>query len=144
MVTLQTQRVANFFRNNMRGLLDTKTTIPSEKEILANTKNAVDNYNLAPENPSLPNTAYWKKIADMWRITQDQAKRQRCMNCEYFNNTPDMMEAMEAIPLNKYDLYDGQAQRGYCHKLDFICHTSRTCSVWEEKDYEIPEEEMED
>jgi hypothetical protein len=55
-----------------------------------------------------------------------------------------MLEAMEAIPLNKYDLYDGQAQRGYCNKLDFICHNSRVCSVWEEKEYEQPEMESED
>lgn len=127
----------------MRGLLDTKVTIPSAKEIDANTKNAIKNFNLAPTNLSLPNTEYWKKMAAMWRITPDQAKRRRCGNCEYYENTPDMLEAMEAIPLNQYDLYDGQAQRGYCHKLAFICHNSRVCSVWEEKDYEQPEDEME-
>jgi hypothetical protein len=127
----------------IKGLLDTKTTIPSAKEIAKNTENAIKNYALAPENPSLPNTAYWKKMADMWRITPDQAKRRRCGNCEYYENTPSMLEAMEAIPLNKYDLYDGQAQRGYCHKLDFICHNSRVCSVWEEKEYETPEDDME-
>jgi hypothetical protein len=125
----------------MRGLLDTKVSIPSAKTIEANTQNAIKNFSLGAPNPSLPNTEYWNKMAKMWRITPAQAKRQRCANCEYYDNTPDMMEAMEAIPLNKHDLYDGQAQRGYCHKLDFICHTSRTCSVWEEKDYEIPEDE---
>jgi hypothetical protein len=127
----------------IKGLLDTKTTIPSAKEIAKNTQNAIKNFALAPQNPSLPNTAYWKKMADMWRITPAQAERRRCGNCEYYENTPDMLEAMEAIPLNKYDLYDGQAQRGYCHKLDFICHNSRVCSVWEEKEYEQPEDEME-
>jgi hypothetical protein len=127
----------------IKGLLDTKTTIPSAKEIAKNTENAIKNFALAPQNPSLPNTAYWKKMADMWRITPAQAERRRCGNCEYYENTPDMLEAMEAIPLNKYDLYDGQAQRGYCHKLDFICHNSRVCSVWEEKEYEQPEDEME-
>jgi len=128
----------------IKGLLDTKTTIPSAKEIAKNTENAIKNFALAPQNPSLPNTAYWKKMADMWRITPAQAQRRRCGNCEYYENTPDMLEAMEAIPLNKYDLYDGQAQRGYCHKLDFICHNSRVCSVWEEKEYEQPEMESKD
>ena len=125
------------------GLLDTKASIPPIKEIESNTLNAINNYSLGPSNPSLPNTEYWKKMGDMWRITPAQAKRQRCSNCEYYENTPEMMEAMEAMPLNKHDLYDGQAQRGYCHKLNFICHTSRTCSVWEKKDYIQPEEEME-
>jgi len=128
----------------MRGLLDTKVTIPSEKYIIANTKNAIKNYLLMPENPSLPNTEQWKKMADMFRVAAAEVKRQRCANCEYYDNTPDMMEAMEAIPLNKWDLYDGQPQRGYCHKLGFICHTSRLCSAWEEKDYEVPTDTEED
>ena len=128
----------------MRGLLDIKLSIPSEKEILKNTKNAVDNYALAPENPSLSNKDYWAKMGKVFRITPAEAKRRRCGNCEYYENTPDMLELMESIPLNKYDLYDGQAQRGYCHKLDFICHNSRLCSVWEEKDYETPSDTEED
>lgn len=124
----------------MRGLLDTKVSIPSEKEIAANTQNAIDNYALMPTNPDLPNTEQWNKMAKIFRITPAEVKRQRCANCEYYDNTPAMFEAMESIPLNKYDLYDGQAQRGFCHKLDFICHTSRLCSAWEEKDYEVPED----
>ena len=118
------------------GLLDIKTGIGSAKEISANTENAINNYSLGPLNPDLPNKEYWSKMSKAFRITTDEAKRQRCGNCEYYENTPSMLEQMEAIPLNKYDLYDGQAQRGYCHKLEFICHNSRLCSVWEEKEFE--------
>ena len=121
-----------------KGLLDTKTTIGSAKEIASNTENAINNYALGPLVPEQPSTEYWAKMAKMFRITPAEVKRQRCGNCEYYCNTPDMMEAMEEIPLNKYDLYDGQAQRGYCVKLNFICHTSRLCSVWEEKEFEDP------
>jgi hypothetical protein len=128
----------------IKGLLDTKTTIPSAKEIAANTQNAIKNFSLVPQDPSKQNTEIWAKMAKMWRITPAEAQRRRCGNCEYYENTPEMFEAMESIPLNKYDLYDGQAQRGYCHKLDFICHNSRTCSVWEKKDYEMPDMENED
>jgi hypothetical protein len=127
----------------MRGLLDIKMSIPSEKEILKNTKKAVDNYSLAPENPSLPNKDYWSKMGKVFKITPDEAKRRRCGNCEYYENTPAMLELMEKIPLNEYDLYDGQAQRGYCHKLSLICHNSRLCTKWEEKVYETNEDEME-
>jgi hypothetical protein len=119
-----------------KGLLDTKTTIGTPKEIASNTQNAINNYALGPLNTDLPNTEYWSKMAKMFRIPQDEVKRQRCANCSYYDNTPEMFEAMEAIPLNKYDLYDGQVQRGYCNKLNFICHTSRLCSVWEKKDFE--------
>ena len=119
-----------------KGLLDTKATIGTAKEIASNTQNAIDNYALSPMKPELPNTEYWAKMAKMFRITPDEVKRQRCGNCAYYNNTPEMFEAMEAIPLNKYDLYDGQAQRGWCVKLDLICHNSRLCNVWERKDFE--------
>lgn len=121
------------------GLLDIKTGIGSEKEITANTENAIKNYSLGPLNPDTPNTEYWSKMAKMFRVKSNEVKRQRCANCEYYDNTPSMFEQMEEIPLNKYDLYDGQAQRGYCHKLDFICHTSRLCSAWEEKEFEMEE-----
>ena len=118
------------------GLLDIKEGIVSAKENDANTENAIKNYSLGPLNPDLPNKEYWSKMAKAFRITPDEAKRQRCGNCEYYENTPSMLEMMEEIPLNKYDLYDGQAQRGYCHKLEFICHNSRLCSVWEAKEFE--------
>ena len=119
------------------GLLDVKEGIVSEKENNANTDNAINNYSLGPMNPSSPSKDYWSKMAKMFKVSPDEVKRQRCGNCEYYENTPDMLEQMEAIPLNKYDLYDGQAQRGYCHKLDFICHNSRLCSVWEAKEFEM-------
>ena len=111
--------------------------LPSSDKIIANTKIAIEFYHLGATNPSAVNEVYWAKMAKMWNLTPAEAKRQRCSNCEYYENTPEMMQAMEAIPLNEYDLYDGQAQRGYCHRLAFICHTSRTCSVWEKKDYEL-------
>jgi len=119
------------------GLLDVKTGIVSEKENNANTDNAINNYSLGPINPSSPSKDYWSKMAKMFNVSTDEVKRQRCGNCEYYENTPEKFEQMEAIPLNKYDLYDGQAQRGYCHKLDFICHNSRLCSVWEAKEFEM-------
>lgn len=111
--------------------------IPSAEQINTNTKIAIEFYHLGALNPSAPNEQYWAKMAKMWGITSAEAKRRRCSNCEYYDNSVPMMEAMEAIPQNEYDLYDGQAQRGYCHRLDFICHTSRTCSVWEYKHYKL-------
>ena len=123
----------------MAGLLDTQESIPSAKEIAANTQNAIDNFGLGAVNPDLANTPFWKDKAKVFGITVDEAKRRRCANCEYYNNTPEMMKSMEDIPLNKYDLYDGQPQRGFCVKLDFICHTSRLCNAWDRKDFQKPD-----
>lgn len=123
----------------MAGLLDTQETIPSAKEIAANTQIAIKNYGLGAVDPEAANTKFWQEKAKTFGVTVDEAKRRRCANCEYYNNTPEMMKSMESIPLNQYDLYDGQPQRGYCVKLDFICHTSRLCDVWDRKEFQQPD-----
>lgn len=128
----------------MAGLLDTKETIPSAAQIAKNTQNAIDNYGLGAVDPEAANTQFWKEKARAFGVDVAEAKRYRCANCEYYNNTPEMFKSMEAIPLNKYDLYDGQVQRGFCEKLDFICHTSRLCNAWERKDFIEPDNESED
>lgn len=102
----------------------------------ANTKKTIENWKLGPEVPSEKpgeNKEYWTKMADAWSTSEAEARRQVCSNCEYFNNTVEMMEAMDSIPFNKFD--EGAGGRGYCHKFEFICHNLRSCMAWEAKDY---------
>ena len=99
-----------------------------------NRDNVIKNWSLGPEQASVEpraNTAYWRKMAGVWGITEAEARRQLCANCEYYNNTPDMIEQMESVPLDKFDMDGGG--RGYCERFDFICHSLRTCQAWEEK-----------
>lgn len=106
-----------------------------------NTQNAIENWNLGPEAASDEpgaNLEYWAKMADVWSINEAEARRQLCANCEYFNNTPEMLKAMEDIPRNAFDTNAGG--RGYCEKLEFICHNLRSCQAWERKDFETEEE----
>lgn len=106
-----------------------------------NTQNAIENWNLGPEAASDEpgaNPEYWAKMADVWSINEAEARRQLCANCEYFNNTPEMLKAMEDIPRNDFDTNAGG--RGYCEKLEFICHNLRSCQAWERKDFETEEE----
>lgn len=101
-----------------------------------NTQNAIENWNLGPLMPSDEpgaNAEYWAKMADVWSVNEAEARRQLCANCEYFNNTPEMMKAMEDIPRNDFDTNAGG--RGWCEKLEFICHNLRTCQAWERKDF---------
>ena len=112
--------------------------IPDIVDAKTNDKNMATvkkNWNLGPEEASYDltsNKSYWSKMADIWNIMESEARRQLCANCEYFDNSPVMMEAMEDIPFNKYD-EDGGG-RGYCTKFDFICHNLRTCQAWEQDD----------
>ena len=109
----------------------------SEAENKDNLQHVVDYWNLGPEKASPKpgaNPDYWSEMADVWDMSQSEARRQLCANCEYFENTPEMLRAMEKIKFNAFDADGGG--RGYCHKFEFICHNLRTCNAWERKDYE--------
>lgn len=97
-------------------------------------------WNLGPEKASEEPTAnkeYWVLMSEVWQTSEKEARRQLCANCEYFENTPEMMEAMDTIAFSTFDADGGG--RGYCHKFDFICHNLRTCQAWERKDYSAEE-----
>lgn len=105
-----------------------------------NMQRVMDEWNLGPEKASPKpgaNADYWRRMGEVWGISEGEARRQLCANCEYFENTPEMMRAMEKIPFDAFDADGGG--RGYCHKFDFICHNLRTCMAWERKDYEEDE-----
>ena len=106
---------------------------PEENE--ENTQNVIENWYLGPDEPSSDpdaNADYWDSFADIMAIDGDEARRMFCANCEYFDNSVGMMEKMEAIPYNAFDVNGGG--RGYCTKFDFICHNLRVCQAWEGDD----------
>ncbi|UOF77097.1 high potential iron-sulfur protein [Caudoviricetes sp.] len=84
---------------------------------------------LGPENTQEANTEFWRGLANVWRISPDQARRRLCANCEYFDDAPETLEAMEVVPQDEFDKDGGG--RGYCHKFEFICHNLRVCKAWE-------------
>lgn len=125
----------------MKGLLHSDIPqIVSKKENEKNLDGVKRDWNLGPDMASQKpgdNKPYWQKMAKIWGVTESEARRRLCANCEYYENTPEMMQAMDAIPFNALDADGGG--RGYCHKFDFICHNLRTCQAWERKDYEAEE-----
>jgi len=136
----------------MAGLLDSGAEIAIEiktqdeenqidkDEVMKNRDFVKVNWMLGPEKTQQPNSEYWRKLATVWRISPDQARRNLCANCEYFNDSPDMLAKMEQIPQDAYDKDGGG--RGWCNKFDFICHNLRVCQAWERG--EQPTEEGED
>jgi len=89
----------------------------------------VETQMLGPVKVDAPNTEYWRGLANVWRTSPDQAKRRLCANCEYFDDQPETLEAMEVVPQDEFDKDGGG--RGYCHKFEVICHHERTCKAWE-------------
>jgi hypothetical protein len=102
-----------------------------------NTQSVIDNWMLGPEKPSNErgaNKPYWMALGKAMQVPEAEARRRRCSNCEYYNNTPDMQAKMDAIPWNQWDVAAGF--RGYCTKFDFICHDLRSCQAWEEREFD--------
>lgn len=117
--------------------------LPVEDEFITaaenkkNTQVVIDDWMLGPENPSNEPTAnkvYWVALGQAMQVDEKEARRRRCSNCEYFENTPLMQAKMDRIPRNQWDQNAGY--RGYCHKFDFICHDMRSCQAWESREYE--------
>jgi hypothetical protein len=102
-----------------------------------NTQVVIDDWMLGPEKPSNErgaNKPYWMKLAKAMQVDEKEARRRRCSNCEYYDNSTMMQAKMERIPQNDWD--DGAGYRGYCHKFEFICHDMRSCQAWEEREFE--------
>jgi hypothetical protein len=118
----------------MMSKTSTKCPLPTQ-DVTLNLKNrakAITAAAYGPENPDLPNTAYWKKKADTWDVSIADAKQSRCGNCAAFNVQDAIKECiakgigMEADPWGTIELAD----LGYCEIFDFKCAASRTCDAW--------------
>jgi hypothetical protein len=105
------------------------------QDITLNLKNrakAITSAAYGPENPKLPNEAFWRKKADQWDVSMDDAKQSLCGNCAAFNVSDNIKECiaqgigMEADPWGTIKLAD----LGYCEIFDFKCAASRTCDAW--------------
>ena len=102
-----------------------------------NTQTVIDDWMLGPEKPSNErgaNPEYWRALGKAMQVDETEARRRRCSNCEYYDNSTLMQAKMDKIPWNAWDVDAGF--RGYCRKFDFICHDLRSCQAWEEREFE--------
>jgi hypothetical protein len=110
---------------------------PSTSENKKNTLMVIQDWMLGPEKPSNErgaNGEYWRGLAKAMQVDEAEARRRRCSNCEYYDNTPGTQLKMERIPTNAWD--EGAGFRGFCTNFSFVCHDMRSCQAWEEKEFE--------
>lgn len=110
---------------------------PSTSENKRNTLMVIQDWMLGPEKPSNErgaNGEYWRWLAKAMQVDEAEARRRRCSNCEYYDNTPGTQLKMERIPANAWD--EGAGFRGFCTKFSFVCHDMRSCQAWDEGDGE--------
>ena len=111
-----------------------KCPIPTQ-DVVLNLKNrakAITTAGYGPENPKLPNEAFWRKKADAWDVSIEDSKKSLCGNCAAFNVQDSIKQCIakgignEADPWGTIRLAD----LGYCEIFDFKCAASRTCDAW--------------
>jgi len=134
MATLQ--RTMSQAMDQEAGYQDQGASCPAPtQDITLNLKNrakAITSAAYGPENPNLPNDAFWRKKADQWDVSVDDAKQSRCGNCAAFNVSDKIKQCIadgignEADPWGTIKLAD----LGYCEIFDFKCAASRTCDAW--------------
>ena len=105
------------------------------QDITINLKNrakAITDAAYGPENPDLPNTAFWKKKANEWEVSVEDAKMSRCGNCAAFNQDDSMLDCIEKGIGGEGDAEEfiEKGDLGYCEIFDFKCAASRTCDAW--------------
>jgi len=119
------------------GIIMVQPAFITPAENRKNTQVVIDDWMLGPEDPSNEpgaNRVYWAKLGKAMQVDEKEARRRRCSNCEYYDNTPHTQAKMDRIPRNEWD--DGAGFRGFCHKFRFVCHDMRSCQAWEEKEFE--------
>ena len=129
---------------------------PATQDITLNLKNrgrAIESAMYGPENPALPNTAFWREMAKEWDVSPEDAKMSRCGNCAAFDREPKMLQGIaQGMGEGSGDPWSAikAGDLGYCEIFDFKCAASRTCRAWiamdegEEGEYEEGEDDSEE
>tara|TARA_R110000868_G_scaffold17504_1_gene76697 strand:+ start:93 stop:494 length:402 start_codon:yes stop_codon:yes gene_type:complete len=103
-----------------------------------NTQVAIKDWMLGPEDPSNEpdaNPTFWVAVGKAMQVDETEARRRRCSNCEYYDNSTLTQAKMERIPRNQWD--NNAGFRGFCTKFEFVCHDLRLCQAWEEREFEF-------
>jgi hypothetical protein len=130
----------SFIIEGFGGIMESKPFLTAA-ENKKNTKVVIDDWMLGPENPSNErgaNAPYWRALAKAMQVDETEARRRRCSNCEYYDNSTLTQAKMDKIPWNEWDV--GAGFRGHCTKFDFICHDMRSCQAWEEREFEFEDD----
>lgn len=100
---------------------------------LKNRQRAIDKSHYGPENPALPNQAFWARLADMWDVTSNEARTSTCDNCAAFIRTRAMLacisQGLDADAAMAEPIIEA-ADLGFCEVWDFKCAAKRTCDAW--------------
>jgi len=104
---------------------------------IANHLVAIKEANLGPADPTAPSDTYWNYMAEQWMVSSNEARVRQCQNCEYYDNSPKILDCLKSSTFKASDLpltpkwADVTAESGHCTKWDITCTSIRTCADWE-------------
>ena len=104
---------------------------------MANHLICIEQANLGPANPNADSNEYWAAKTELWKVSDAEARVMQCQNCEYYKNSPKMLDCVKSSTLKASDLpvepkwVDAALPSGYCTKWDITCTSTRSCDTWE-------------
>ena len=109
----------------------------------------IEQANLGPADPNADSNEFWAAKATLWNVSDAEARVMQCQNCEYYKNSPKMLDCIKSATLKASDLpvepkwADVALPSGYCTKWDITCTSTRSCDTWE-KMIVVSDDSMED
>ena len=109
----------------------------------------IEQANLGPADPNADSNEFWAAKATLWSVSDAEARMMQCQNCEYYKNSPKILDCLKSSTMKASDLpvepkwADVSLPSGYCTKWDITCTSIRTCDTWE-KMIVAEEADMED
>ena len=75
---------------------------------------------LKAQNPDLPNVPFWKKKADTWDVSVNDAKKSRCGNCAVFNVSVEIRDCIANGIGNIFVVFVSRTRNMQRHDFDFV------------------------
>ena len=107
---------------------------------VANHLTTIKDHGLGPADPRQPENVFWMAKAELWGVTDAQARTQLCSNCSHYINTTPMMECItngpggqilaSNLPLTPKWADIPGSPSGFCNLYDITCTATRTCDDW--------------
>lgn len=104
---------------------------------ISNHRLAIQFEALGPLDPREPSNEYWQAKQELWGVSEGEARTRLCMNCAHYDNSEEVMLALEAqepldLTLVNPDLVNVPGDLSACCTRWLItCTAMRTCDAWE-------------
>lgn len=103
---------------------------------------AIKEANLGPADPRKSSDEYWADKMDAWDVTEGVARTRLCMNCAYYDNSPQTLSCLATgeggtLKASEIPIVPAWADiegmpAGVCTVWNISCSALRTCDNWED------------